>query len=227
MGREGPRWPWGFSRSVAPVASECDLRVSSWMAGGTRGDVRAVDGGGGSQAGWTGCWLELGVALDTAQTAGGASLSGRHSQAGGTAGGDAVRPDARMFVRCFSGLTLCAFPASRVCACACTVLQPTHTRHLCPQQPAPGHPGAVGPWFRRQPGGPAVRTQPVPGRPSFLCRGSRQRTGAEGPPWLLGWVQPRSRRSRRPPASVQRPPQGQVQPCPHVAAGNSARTWRL
>ena len=36
-GREGLRQPCGFSRTVAPVASECDLRVSSWMVGGTRG----------------------------------------------------------------------------------------------------------------------------------------------------------------------------------------------
>ena len=52
------RRPWSISWSVAPLASERDLRVGSWMAGGMGGS-QGSDGGGGGQAGWTGCWLEL------------------------------------------------------------------------------------------------------------------------------------------------------------------------
>ena len=186
-----------------------------------------MDGGGGSQAGWTGCWLELGVALDTAQSAGGASRQWE-AQSGGRSSRRGRRvprcPHARSLLLGPHSVRVPCFTS--VCVCV-RGLQPPHTRRLCPQQPAPGHPGAVGPWFRRQPGGPTVRTQPVPAGPSFLCRGSRQRVGAEGPPWLSGWAQPHSRRSGQPPACVQRPPQGQAQPCCDVAAGNSARTWRL
>lgn len=64
-----------------------------------------------------------------------------------------------------------------------------------------------------------MRTQPVPAGPSFLYRGSCQRTGVEGPPWPSGRAQPHSCRSGRPPASVQRPLQRQAQPRHYIRPG--------